>query len=474
MKFRLLFIIFLAISSIPVAAKVFRVPQDFPDIGYTIKNFADNNDEIIVSPGTYNGFDYQSRNINIHSIDPTNPAIVKTTIIKDSVVMGDGGASSSITARLAGFTITGSQSGGVAGGGKNSIIEYCHIYGNEGAQAISGGPSIAGGIGGCDGTIRNNVIEGNTATLGGGLYKCNGLIENNIIARNRAAGIAWGGGSGGNGGAALYDCQGIIRNNTIVENVTLSVNPDTMADTWGGGGLANCQGQIYNNIIWVSDPTLTPEYSTCATPRFCCIKGWTGGGQGNINDDPHLTKTSFETYRVWPTLTGLDWHIKSDSPCIDAGMSTSTLTNHDFTGIQRGLKAAPGLTRGDGSGVDMGAYEALPKPVSVWLPDGGPPDIRHGQILNVCWQNDPEAGSSARLRLYRGGKYSCELGIFKSDTGTSGTASVTLPVPLITDDTYTIKSISLVSNSYASDTAAFKVTGFSANAVPAHDWQKYY
>lgn len=468
MKREFIWAFLLIVVVAPAWGKVFRVPQDYPDIGYTITNYTISGDEIIVSPGTYRGFDYWGWNLNIHSLDPTNPEIVKTTIIKDLVIVGGDDTSTSMPARLAGFTITGSTSGAVAGGGKNSIVEYNHIYGNEAPYPVNGGPSIAGGLGGCDGTIRNNLIEGNSASFGAGLYRCSGIIENNIIARNISAGLSW---QGGGGGGALYDCHGTIRNNTIVENVAWQFDFDT-GGTWGGGGLVNCTGEIYNNIIWSSDPTKPPEYSGCSLPRYCCITGLTGGGEGNITADPYFVNTAFERFRPVPTLTGLDWHLTSSSLCIDAGMSTATLPRQDFDGIQRGLRGSSSLGRGDGSEVDLGAYEALPMPVAVWLPGGGPETIRHGESLSVAWRCAAPAGSDLRLRLYRDGQYTCDLGIFRSATGTA-TSMITLPVPLISGDHYAIKGISLVSNLYSAMTGDFRIAGFAPNGVAPERWRKY-
>lgn len=479
-------------------AKVIRVPQDRPDI-YNATYVAHAGDEIIVSPGIYKGPIPISDSLYIHSSDPTNRAVVDATIIEGyttsslpAVILS---SDSGISCRLAGFTVRYAGGSGIAGGSSASIIEFCHILENDGGKAMSsmstsdpqfGKPihtplratddrTYGGGIYSFNGTIQNCIIECNSAEMGAGLAECHGVIQNNIIARNRL--VDYGG--RGAAGAALYHCDGIIRGNTMADNSILSPAPGNTL-TWRGGGIASCGGTIVNNIIWVSRSDLIPECSLngSVTPSYCCIKGWTGGGVGNITADPKLLNSTFDEQsgstqqgHIWPDQ---DWHLKTDSPCIDAGKAESGAPPADISGVQRKLRAAPGQNRGDGSGTDMGAYEALPKPVAVWLPDGGPPDIRHGQTLSVNWRNDPEAGSSARLRLYRGGKYYCDLGIFKADAGTSGTASVTLPVPLITDDTYTIKSISLVSNSYASNTAVFKITGFAANAVPAPAWLKYY
>ncbi len=184
-----------------------------------------------------------------------------------------------------------------------------------------------GGLADCQGTIQGNVILGNSATgqygaKGGGLYSCNGSIENNVIADNSA--IAAGGTGGG-----LASCNGTVRNNTVYGNT---------AD-YLGGGLHDCNGTIINCIIWTNSALNETQISSSSQPTYSCIEGWTGAGEGNIPFNPYFVDAS----------SG-DFHLKSWSPCIDAGDPASPYENEP---------------QPNGGRADMGAYgntaEATPR-----------------------------------------------------------------------------------------------------------------
>ncbi|MCL5269598.1 MAG: hypothetical protein M1457_03355, partial [bacterium] len=316
-------------------ANIIHVPSDVPSISGAAR-LAFDGDEIIVSPGIYKGqIGDHSRSLNIHSIDPTNWDIVNSTIIEgdgpQTKVVGVGFAvSDAVTSRLAGFTIRNWGGGGIKGGGPTCVIEYCHIYDNWGgayfktpyyssfgklaSPAPTGGDDrlYGGGIFDCHGTIRNCIIERNYAEIGGGLAFCSGVIENNLIARNRLVDY----GNRGAMGAAMYGCGAIIRGNTIVDNGVGGMGPnDTYV--WRGGGLVSSGGPIVNNIIWINHPTMTPEYISCDPPTYSCLKGWTGGGEGNIAADPKFVNATFDEVpgmdHAWPAQ---DWRLQGDSPCI--------------------------------------------------------------------------------------------------------------------------------------------------------------
>jgi len=162
----------------------------------------------------------------------------------------------------------------------------------------------------CDGTIRNNIISGNSAYNGGGMVSCYGPITNNVIvgntARNRVGGVS----------------------------------------TWNNTQIVNC-------IIWANDAPEFPQVNTYNLPTYCCIQDWAGGGVGNLAADPRFVDAA-----------NGDFHLRPDSPCIDAGGDVPGLTS-DFDGNPRPFDAWP-ASRGDGSGFDIGAYE-YPTPITpIW------------------------------------------------------------------------------------------------------------
>jgi hypothetical protein len=361
------------------------VSGDYPTIQAAI-NAAMDGDEIIVPPGTYReNINFGGKNIILRSTDPASTTVVASTIIDGnnagSVVTFSGTEEASCV--LSGFTITNGYAlmgAGIFGNGTLATIQYNVIKDNfaypEDPDQISQPDGCGAGLHGCDGLIQYNTIWYNRATnRGGGFYNCNGTIQNNLIYRNYAQQflVAFGGGfSNCNAtiqnniiwyniasstlssyGGGLYECNGTILNNTMYEN----------GAGMDGGGLTQCQGTIRNCILWRS------SLLDCSTPSYCCIKDWTGGGTGNISDDPQFVY--LPNQYVDPTIW--DLHLQPTSPCIDAG-GTVTLAQ-DFEGDPRPLDGTS-EPRGDGSDFDIGADEFLgayvPTPTPTPTPTATP------------------------------------------------------------------------------------------------------
>jgi len=314
-------------------------------------------EEIIVSPGTYNeNIHFLGKNIALRSTGPLNDDIVSNTII-------DGGGSYSVifltgkedaTSAIKGFTIRNGSSyrgGGIRGNKALAAIENNKILDNSAGDG--------GGLYECHGTIRNNIISGNSATwrYGGGLSWCGGIIENNIILRNSVIGHHTGGGGlyscngiiqnniiYGNSvigeyyarGGGLYSCNGTLQNNTIVGNSAIGMMERS------GSGLSKCNGIIRNCII--SQNTGTAQIGSCSNPSYSCITDWWNPGTGNIFDDPLLADPANGNFHLLPS-----------SPCIDAGGYVEGLTE-DFEGDARPMDGTS-EPRGDGSDFDIGADE---------------------------------------------------------------------------------------------------------------------
>jgi hypothetical protein len=379
---------------------------------------ATSGDLIVVYPATYpENIHFNGKAITLRSTAPTSPSVVARTIIQGQggpVVTFAGTESASCI--LSGFTITGGQSdagAGIRGYGTHATIRYNVITGNSawdpsfarggglydcdglieyntiarnsvsahGELPWEGGAVSGGGLRGCDGTIRYNAITSNSLSTpgegnasGGGLYACNGTIEDNLISGNGSGGGNDGGasglgncngtiqrnvisrnstssgGNGGGGSGALVGCNGTIQNNIITGNSYLSLYRWSLLGCSGAilnntifgddGAMVACHGTIRNNILWQ-----TSGLEECSLPSYCCIQGWTGGGTGNIAADPRLVNPS-----------GGDFHLRFDSPCIDAGGSV-TLTQ-DFEGDPRPFDCVL-PPRGDGSHFDIGADEFI-------------------------------------------------------------------------------------------------------------------
>jgi len=254
---------------------ILHVPSGVPTIQEALV-VALSGDEIVAAPATYReNIQFFGVDVILRSSDPENPDVVASTIIdgsgERSVVSFTGGESEACA--LAGFTIRNGR--GECGGAICGGTEHKHSHA----------------------TVENNVITGNSAgRYGGGLARCDGTIQNNVITGNSAD---YGGG--------LNDCNGIIRNSTITGN-----------SAWDGGGLAHCEATIVNCIIWGNTAPEGAQLYDSSEPAYCCIEAWTGGGEGNISEDPRFVDSDGADNDP-ETYGDNDYHLRPDSPCIDAG-----------------------------------------------------------------------------------------------------------------------------------------------------------
>ena len=297
------------------------------------------------------------------------------------------------------FTGNSARSGG--GVGKcEGIIQKNTFTGNS--------ARFGGGLGGCDGTIQNNTISSNVSSYrGGGLSGCSGTIQNNTIKNNAVIGTSYYDDAGG----GLYSCHATIQNNIIIGNsarhggglyecgiilfpgseglspliIDATIKNNIIIANWAdidGGGLSWCRGIIQNNtiygncagdeggglhycggiidncIIWQNTVNGSINqisgclFGYCATPSYCCIQDWVGGGIGNISADPCFADMSSPDANEW------DHHLRSQagrwepssqtwvtdavtSPAIDAGDPASPIGYEPFP---------------NGGRINMGAY----------------------------------------------------------------------------------------------------------------------
>jgi len=313
---------------------------------------ASDGDTVIVAQETYvENIHFNGKNIVLRSADPLEPTVVDSTIIDGhkagSVVTFSG--TEDETCVLSGFTIRNGeaqQGGGICGGKHEGPRTLATIEDNrirENSAQFGGG-----GLAYCDGTVRRNVIAGNSGGFvgGGGLSECDGAILNNVIAGN----------SGALSGGGLEGCDGTIENNTIVGNAGGGLD--------SAGGLSFCQATIRNCIIWGN--LGTTQISNCSAPTYCCIQDWAEGGGGNIADDPRFADPDGPDGKA-QTYEDNDYHLRPHSPCIDAGKNENWMVG------AVDLDGNPRIADGDRDGrpvVDMGAYE-FTRPASLtWYVDG--------------------------------------------------------------------------------------------------------
>jgi hypothetical protein len=186
--------------------------------------------------------------------------------------------------------------------------------------------------GGAEGSLLNNcIVWGNSSQVGGGIDSS--TANNCLIIANSAM-------FGGNANSSTMNNCDLVDNFAGVS----------------AGGSDNC---TLNDCIEVFDT----NDDVGSSYNYCCLDFNPGGGPGNITNDPGFVN-----------FAAGDFHLQSNSPCINSGDNTYVSLTNDLDGNPRIV----GVT------VDMGAYE-FQAPTSVlsyaWaqqygLPTDGSVDYR--------------------------------------------------------------------------------------------------
>jgi hypothetical protein len=309
-----------------------------------------------------------------------------------------------------GFGSSDNQGGGVfcwtsSGAWSPAIISNCCI------TSCSSGEK-GGGV--CGGIYLGCVISNNSAVFGGGAYSAD--LSNCIIANNSAnvviSSMPYGNMGGGALDCRLANCQ--LLNNysanlgggtcsfSISSPATSCVYSNNSAPSGAGtysGNLTNCvfwkntgvsanYGSLYNCILKYSSGTGASGSTLCnctlvgnalgmanASAYNCIIYDNTNEYTGSslVNCCSRLaTAGSFAAQRNFTNApafvdeTGGDFHLQSNSPCINAGANVNVQTTLDLDGHPRII----------GTNVDVGAFE-YPAPLSnlpyYWLQQYGLP-----------------------------------------------------------------------------------------------------
>lgn len=279
-------------------------------------------------------------------------SVLDHCIISNNVASNGGGVDSSL---LFNCVLTSNQASGSGGGANNCTLTNCLVSANAGppATSLSGG----GGLHAC--VADHCVISGNTVGSAGG-----GALQSTLtfcLLTNNLSTNYGGGASGGSltcctiigntsyeqgGGVhqgALTDClvvsnasllygSGVgystLTNCTVVGNRTLWNFPQ---GPYGVGGAVFCS--LFNCILYLNDQANSASDSTL---NYSCTTPMPSNGIGNITIPPFFVN-----------LAAGDFHLRTNSPCINNGNNDYVTTTNDLDGNPRVLAGT----------VDIGAYE---------------------------------------------------------------------------------------------------------------------
>jgi hypothetical protein len=218
----------------------------------------------------------------------------------------------------------------LGGGSYNSTLSNCVVQGNHALQGggvvvFSSFPPSSPGLSHC-------ALIGNWAsTVGGfGASGARPVLTNCVISGNRAGSYA------GVLSASLFNCS--VINNSATNT---------------GGGIYNCTAN--NSIVYYNTATTSPDVGGTLTATNCCFGRDVTTGTGFFTNAP-----------LFVNLAAGDFHLQSNSPCINSGTNAYVISTTDLDGNPRIV----------GGTVDIGAYE-YQTPVSMvsyeWLDQYGLP-----------------------------------------------------------------------------------------------------
>lgn len=262
--------------------------------------------------------------------------LINCILTNNSASFGGGAASNTLyNCTLAENKSAVGQNLNMGGGAFGAFLSHCLLVGN---QSLYGGAAAMSYTTDC--AISNNI-----ANYGGGVSM--GIANDSIISSNRA--YTYGGGAYSN---VLNNC--VLKNNQGgrtgggAYNSTLTSCTVVSNSAAGGGGINN--GSVANSIVY--DNVGGNIFDTKAMFNVCSF--------------PYIDASGVTNEPLFVNEANGDFHLASNSPCINSGNNAYVSGTNDLDGNPRIV----------GGTVDMGAYE-YQSPASVisyaWLQQYGLP-----------------------------------------------------------------------------------------------------
>jgi fibronectin-binding autotransporter adhesin len=267
-------------------------------------------------------------------------ALESSVVLSDNVFQGNsaynGGGLflTSADATVSGNSVISNTATGEGGGasvGDSEVVFIGNLVSFNSAP-IGGALSLIGG----QITVDRDVVVSNTAAIGGGVFVGDGtgVFTNTVLASNRA----------GTEGAGLYVLDASVR----LLHTTIARNQG------GDGSGVYIASETLNSAVALTNTILVSHsiglYAAAGTTAALNGTLWGSGTWANLIDYDGPGTILTGTVNIWgdPAFVapdGGDYHIRSGSAAIDAGVNAGVITDID------------GERRPFGRGYDLGADE---------------------------------------------------------------------------------------------------------------------
>lgn len=321
-----------------------HVPSQQPTIQAGI-NAASTGDTVLVAPGTYvENVNFQQKSIVVASVGGRNVTTIQAanSAIETVRMVGTG----STWMKLSGFKVTGSGHSGVFADQSAAKITDNDITGNSSSGGNDGAGINLKSVSGA--TVRGNIIHGNVAnTYGPGIHLGDdGLsisfdtIAYNVLYANT-----------GHGDIRLLGYSNGIR----IYNNTVSITTNEGIQEQTSGNVT-----AVNNIVFFSKSWAIFSAGSLSASYNCVYSSPSPynftPGPGNVYVDAQFVDTANH-----------DYHLKSSSPCIDAGDPNAIF--NDANGTRNDMGALPFDIGGPDVWIGVTHYPSIQAAIDAAIPN---------------------------------------------------------------------------------------------------------